>query len=315
MGRLMLNVLLSFAQFEREVTGERIRDKIAASKAKGMWMGGVPPLGYDVVDRKLVVNEAEAEIIRLIYRRYRDTRSPMQVVHDLEKLRIRAKTWTSTRSGFTHQGRKIDLVGVWRILRNPVYRGCIRHKTIVYPGQHEAIIPPDEWEHVQEMAQDGTPVRIPSNRKSMPPLLRGIAKCGCCRLAMTPTYTSKAKNGQRYRYYFCQAKMRGRNPECTVRNVSAATLESAVREKLLQLLAQPEILVQTLGLTANIVPEREVIDAFKNLAEVWDELFPVEQVRLIRLMVKEVLVFPDGIDIRFYREGLTTLQQELKEAA
>lgn len=314
MGRLMLNVLLSFAQFEREVTGERIRDKIAASKAQGMWMGGVPPLGYDVQERKLLINAEEADTVRLIYRRYMECRSPMQVVKDLEQLNLKAKSWTSS-SGKVHTGARLDLVGIWRILRNPVYMGFIRHKDTLYQGLHEAIIPPEEWHRLQEAAKDGTPVRMPGDRKSMPPLLKGLATCGCCRLSMTPTYTSKAKNGQRYRYYFCQAKMRGRNPDCTVRNVSAATLESAVREKLLELLRQPEILVQTLGLTATELPDTNVINTFKNLAGVWDELFPVEQVRLIRLMVKEVLVFPDGIDIRFYREGLTTLQQELKEAA
>ena len=148
MGRLTLNVLLSFAQFEREVTGERIRDKIAASKKKGLWMGGNPPLGYDVRDRKLIVNEPEAETVRYIFRLYRQLRS----VRELRE-RLVAEGVTSKRRVLRHGrvtgGKPINRGALYYLLRNRIYRGQIVHKDKAYPGEHEAIIDRDLWDAVQ----------------------------------------------------------------------------------------------------------------------------------------------------------------------
>mgnify|MGYP000849051225 CR=1 FL=1 len=139
MGRLMLNILLSFAQFEREVTGERIRDKITASKRKGMWMGGFPPLGYDVKDRRLVVNKAEAPIVRRMFERFVVTRSPTDLCRELAYDGVTTKSWVSTE-GRAHVGTPMDKKYLGKALRNPIYVGEIRHKGAVYPGQHEPII-------------------------------------------------------------------------------------------------------------------------------------------------------------------------------
>ena len=148
MGRLTLNVLLSFAQFEREVTGERIRDKIAASKKKGMWMGGYPPLGYDVKDRKLVVNEAEAETVRYIFRRYQELRSVRLLKEHLDAAGIVSKRRTAP-DGRPYGGKPIARGALYHMLQNRIYRGEIVHKDQAYPGEHEPIIDDDLWQEVQ----------------------------------------------------------------------------------------------------------------------------------------------------------------------
>src|SRR5436190_12385052 len=144
MGRLTLNVLLSFAQFEREVAGERIRDKFAASRRKGMWMGGTVPLGYDVKDRKLVVNEAEAETVRLIFRRYLAVGCVSKLQIDLDRKGIRSKKRILT-SGQVLGGCSFGRGALYHLLRNRIYRGEVMHKGIAYPGEHEAIVEEQLW--------------------------------------------------------------------------------------------------------------------------------------------------------------------------
>lgn len=148
MGRLTLNILLSFAQFEREVTGERIRDKIAASKAKGMWMGGTPPLGYDVVDRKLIVNEREASLVQDIFRRYAEHGSAARLVRELDIEGHSTKSWV-TQSGQHRAGRPIDQQYLFCLLRNRLYLGEISHKGEYFPAQHASIISQELWDGVQ----------------------------------------------------------------------------------------------------------------------------------------------------------------------
>src|SRR5256886_997891 len=148
MGRLTLNVLLSFAQFEREVTGERIRDKIAASKKKGMWMGGMPPLGYDVKDRKLVVNKDEARTVVDIYRRYRVLKSVRDLRDELAGAGIRSKRRVRP-DGTTYSGQKIARGALYLMLQNRIYRGEITHNGKSYPGEHPAIIDQPLWDEVQ----------------------------------------------------------------------------------------------------------------------------------------------------------------------
>ena len=150
MGRLTLNVLLSFAQFEREVTGERIRDKIAASKQKGMWMGGTVPLGYDVRDHRLLVNPKEAATVRLIFQRYIELRSVRQVRDELDRRSIVSKQRVS-KSGARSGGLRFGRGALYEMLANPIYVGEIRHKRVSHPGQHEAIIERSLWQRVQEL--------------------------------------------------------------------------------------------------------------------------------------------------------------------
>jgi hypothetical protein len=145
-----LNVLLSFAQFEREVTGERIRDKFVASKAKGMWMGGNPPLGYDIDKRALVVNQAEAETVRFIFRRFLEVGSVHGLMRDLEAQRVRSKERISAK-GRRQGGLPFTRGGLYWLLGNPLYRGLVSHKSKLYPGQHEAIVDQELWDKVQAL--------------------------------------------------------------------------------------------------------------------------------------------------------------------
>jgi DNA invertase Pin-like site-specific DNA recombinase len=206
MGRLTLNVLLSFAQFEREVTGERIRDKIAASKKKGMWMGGFCSLGYDVRDRRLVVNEEEAKLVRCIYKRYLELGSVRLLKADLDRRGVVSKirvTKKGTRSG----GRSFSRGALYELLANPIYIGEIRHKEIRHPGQHEAIVDRETWEEVQrrlreQTARDGSPkIKTAAN------VLAGklFDEQG------EPLYATAAKgrHGGRYRYYVSRKLVRG----------------------------------------------------------------------------------------------------------
>src|ERR1700687_5784435 len=197
MGRLTLNVLLSFAQFEREVTGERIRDKIAASKKKGMWMGGVPPLGYTVRDRKLIIVESEAETVRHIFRRYAALGSVRLLKAELETHGIAGKRWTSA-SGRSWGGRPIGRGALYLILQNRIYRGDIVDKEQSYPGEHEATIDPALWDAVQARLAENAVERSTGVRVKNPSLLAGLLFDGEGH-RMTPTHA--VKHGKRYRYY------------------------------------------------------------------------------------------------------------------
>jgi site-specific DNA recombinase len=197
MGRLTLNVLLSFAQFEREVTGERIRDKIAASKRKGMWMGGSPPLGYDVMDRRLVINPKEAEVVKLIYETYLQLGGVRELKDHLERQGIVSKIRTS-KTGSQTGGCSFSRGALYELLANPLYIGEVRHRKERHPGQHEAILSRDLWEQVQQRLSD-TAVRSGTDEpKCIPSPLAGklFDEHGG---RLTPSHT--VKGGRRYRYY------------------------------------------------------------------------------------------------------------------
>jgi DNA invertase Pin-like site-specific DNA recombinase len=197
MGRLTLNVLLSFAQFEREVTGERIRDKIAASKRKGMWMGGVPPLGYDVRERRLVINPDEAATVRYIYERYLELGCVRRLSKELDQRGIVSKVRVS-QEGVKSGGCRFSRGALYELLANPIYIGDIRHKQERHPGQHEAIVPRELWERVQQrLAQNAARGRESSNRSLASPLAGKLFDANG-----QPLYVQGAIKGRRrYRYY------------------------------------------------------------------------------------------------------------------
>jgi DNA invertase Pin-like site-specific DNA recombinase len=205
MGRLTLNVLLSFAQFEREVTGERIRDKIAASKKKGMWMGGMVPLGYDVVDRKLVVNEPEAEQVRTIYRRYLELGGVAKLAAALKAEGFVTRVRTA-KGGTTYGGCSPSNGALFKILTNPIYRGEIRHRDTRYPGQHEAIVPEDLWNAAQVLREKTRRAAstLPKAQQKNP--LLGLLTDEHGR-RYKAVHTTKAR--RRYRYYVAKVSEHG----------------------------------------------------------------------------------------------------------
>ena len=197
MGRLTLNMLLSFAQFEREVTGERIRDKIAASKKKGMWMGGPPPLGYDAVNRKLIVNKEEAKTVRRIYRKYaefgsvRELKEALDAEGTLSKVRV-------GRNGRRWGGKPFSRGALYLMLNNRIYLGETVHKGISYPGEHEPIVDRDLWKKVREILAVNRVSRRAGGGTKSPSLLAGLLYDGGGE-RMTPSHA--VKKGKRYRYY------------------------------------------------------------------------------------------------------------------
>jgi DNA invertase Pin-like site-specific DNA recombinase len=300
MGRLTLNILLSFAQFEREVIGERIRDKFAASRKKGMWMGGFVPLGYDVKDRKLIVNKAEATTVRKIFERFIKIGSATALVHALRTEGVTGK-----------QGKLVDKGYVYKLLNNRVYVGDAVHKGTAYPGEHQAIIDRALWDRVHAVLRESPRKRAAHTRAQTPALLKGLI-FGPTGRAMTPAHTRKGD--KLYRYYVSTDVLKRDGEACSVRRIPAAEIESAVVDQLRGILRTPEIIVGTWRAAKSMdeISEADVREALERLDPLWDELFPAEQARIVQLLVDRVDVSPDGADIRLRTEGLTNLVADLR---
>ena len=243
MGRLTLNVLLSFAQFEREVTGERIRDKIAASKKKGMWMGGHVPLGYEARDRSLVINPVEAKTIRSIFRLYLEHGcvDKLKAAADAQGLRSRVRT---RLDGATTGGGSFSRGHLYAILQNPIYIGQIAHKGRTYPGAHEAIIDAETWEAVQiQLAANRKARRNGTNAKE-PSLLAGIL-FDADGQPLTPSHA--VKNGKRYRYYVSRHLIAGEHSKGRGWRIPAGQIETVVRDELCGMFSTKARLLDALG--------------------------------------------------------------------
>jgi site-specific DNA recombinase len=227
MGRLTLNVLLSFAQFEREVTGERIRDKIAASKKKGMWMGGVVALGYRVEGRALHIVEGHAEVVRSLFRRYLEAGSVVRLKQQLDAEEVRLPVridggGRSTGGGLISRGH------IYKILSNPIYVGRIAHKSQVYEGQHQPIVTQDLWDEVRQSLSDHLGARTKRTRQSSDALLTGKLYDDSDR-RMNPTWARKGS--KRWRYYVSQAAHQGdKSKAASILRVPAADVEKLVAE-------------------------------------------------------------------------------------
>lgn len=308
-GRLMFGMIMSFAQYERELTGERIRDKFDASCQKGMWMGGYIPIGYDLSERRLTINEDESKIIKTLFKNFIETGSVTDTFRELNDQGFRSKTWTSS-SGKTRIGKRFNKSSVRSILTNYLYFGKINHKGDIHEGLHEAIIDEETWEKAQDLLKNKTPtISIPNGRITQVPLLKGIMDCGVCGSKMTPTYTNKG--GRKYRYYICHAKFKGNNEQCQVGRIPANEAEELVIGQVLNILKKPEIIINTLRNSNDKVSEGDIIKSFKTINKVWEELFPVEQARIVNLLIKDVIISPTGMNINIYKQGLNTLSQEL----
>ncbi|MBF0093851.1 MAG: recombinase family protein, partial [Alphaproteobacteria bacterium] len=303
---LTLNILLSFAQFEREVIGERIRDKFAASRRKGMWMGGIPPLGYDVKDRHLVVNGAEAVLVRHIFGRFVDLASATAVIKSLNAEGFTTKSWT-TQDGTARQGKSFDKGAFYKIVHNRVYLGEAVHKGTSYPGEHAAIIDQNLWAAAHAILADNNRHvhRVHSSQSQAP--LRGLLRCAHCGGAMTPTHTRR--NGRVYRYYLCSKASKNGHDTCPVRAVAAGEIEDLVVGQMRRLLKAPEVRARVLREAD--VPAATLAESLDRLDDVWTELFPAEQTRLIRLLVEQVDVSPEGAQLRLHAAGIKTVIAEI----
>ncbi len=244
MGRLVLNILLSFAQFEREIIGERIRDKVAATKRKGKYCGGTPVLGYDVdrEHKRLVVNSKEAELVQSIFADFVHTGSTTDLAHSLNAQGHTTKSWT-TKKGVVRVGTPWNKAHVYRVLNNPLYIGEVSHKGKRYPGEHEAIVSRELWDRAHAILAENHRARGIRTRTRTEALLRGIIRCAHCGCAMGPTFTRR--RAKVYRYYLCvQASKKG-HASCPTRMLSAGEIERTVVDQLRAVLRAPEFLAQT----------------------------------------------------------------------
>jgi site-specific DNA recombinase len=292
MGRLTLNVLLSFAQFERELTGERIRDKIAASKRRGMWMGGVVPLGYDVADRKLIVNASEAQIVRDIYQRYLKLGSVLALQSELMQTGVTSKRRLS-RSGSAAGGVPFTRGALYLLLQNRIYVGQICHKGAAYPGEHEAIVPTELFDAVQAQLEGNRVIRLSYHNSAQPNLLAGLLWDAHGR-PMTTNHTVKAKV-KRYRYYV------SRNPvgsSLRVWRVPAGDLEELVVAKLRAFLSDEHAVFVSAGLdTCDAATTRRVLAACSTAADALHVSDPARCRSALNQFLDRVVIYDGKVEL------------------
>ncbi len=300
MGRLTLNVLLSFAQFEREVTGERIRDKIAASKKKGMWMGGNVPLGYDASGRVLVVNHAEAETVRRIFALYRELGCVRRVKEEVDRLGLRTKRST-TGNGAERGGKPFSRGHLYTLLSNPIYTGQIAHKDQLYPGQHPALIDDESWSTVRDQLAANTRDHRRRAKAAEPSLLAGLL-VDARGERLTPSHT--VNKGRRYRYYVSAALITEAGTDRAQGwRLAAREIEEAVIRILADALTSPASLVERFGAAG--MPSDQLRKLLSRAARMAAALggSPGERAKLVRELVEKILVDEKTIIIRL-RRGL-----------
>jgi hypothetical protein len=258
-------------------------------------MGGFVPLGYRVENRKLVIEEQEAAIVRTIFERFVKVGSATVLARQL-----------NAEGATTRTGRPVDKGFLYKLLNNQTYVGMAVHKGTAYVGEHEAIVSRELWDKVHSILQKSPGTRANKTRRSDPALLRGLL-FGPSGLAMTPTHTRR--KGRLYRDYVTTSVLKLGPETCPIRRVSAAEIERAVVDQLRGLFRAPELAVRTWTAAnrAEAVPEAEVREACEQLVSLWEELFPAEQARIVQLLVERVDVRADGVAIRLRTEGLTSL--------
>jgi site-specific DNA recombinase len=260
MGRLVLHILLSFAQFEREIIAERTRDKIAAARRKGQWVGGMPLLGYDVDARgsQLVVNATEAERVRAIFALYRERQALGPVVQELGRRGWVQKCWR-TRKDRLRGGQPFTTTSLRRLLTNVTYRGQIRYRGEVHAGEHPALVDAALWEQVQALLRRAGVRRGPRIGNPHGSFLQGILRCLPCGCSMIAT--SSVKGSRCYRYYVCRAAQKQGWKHCPAPAVCAGTIEQVVLEQLQRL---------------------------EGFGALWPRQAPDEQARLIQRLLERV---------------------------
>lgn len=384
-GRLFLGILITFAQYEREVAGDRIRDKVAAAKRRGKYCGGVPVLGYDV-DReakKLLINQEEEPLVKHIFHRFCQLGSARAVAKELNEQGYKTKSWI-TKKGSLHEGKPWNTGHVYRLLNNRTYIGEVSHKKKHYPGEHEAIIDRKQWDMVQGILAENTRDKSGNTRIKMASPFRGLIRCGHCDSSMGMTYTNKGE--RRYTYFICQKDTKRAVSQCPIKRVPAGDIEKAVFEQLGAVFRTPSLMAKTYFaakdlekaerervsnqkselekelmatrkqalelmspgewgpgteekladsnkrvvelsrqlttvtkqldiVSTDYITEQDVSGSFQTMETFWDDLFPMERQRLIRLLIETVEIRERGIDMILKTNGLTSLMTELTELA
>lgn len=244
MGRLMLNVLLSFAQFEREIIGERTRDKIAAARRKGKWSGGQPVLGYDIdpLGTKITVNEAEAMQVCTIFDLYIEHQSMITVLRELDRRGWLSKRWL-TRKGPERGGNTFTKNSLHRLLTNVIYIGKVRYKDEVHPGEHPAIITDAVWKRTQTLLERNRRTGGAEVRNKFGAILKGLIRCKACNCAMVPSHTTRGQ--KRYRYYVCSNAQKRGWEKCPAKSIPAPEIERFVVDQIRRIGQDPDLIRET----------------------------------------------------------------------
>jgi len=330
MGRLTLNILLSFAQFEREIISERTRDKIAAARRKGRWAGGRPVLGYDLVSKpgggRLEVNRSEADRVQRIFDIYLELGSLMPVVAECARRGWTTKKWT-TKAGKPMGGRALDKGAVYAMLINPVYIGKVRHNENIYEGVHDGVVDADVFDRVQAtMRLNG---RAGGSRLSNAhgALLKGLVRCAACDCGMIHHFASKKTgNGtKRYRYYVCMKAQKQGWASCPGPSLPASDLESFVLERIRDVITRDStvdaVTKRAIELLAKSQPDLvvdpdELVGAAESFDPVWEAMTQSEREELIRAIVARVeWDAPNGTISVTFREGVRSEGAEEVAAA
>ncbi len=292
-GRMMLNILITFAQFEREVITERVRDKMAASRKKGKWVGGCCPFGYRVENKKLVIDREEADVVRRIFRRFTEIQSPKHIAYELNREGIwnkQGKTWTTLQ--------------LYYILNNHHYIGEVLYKGEVYPGEQEAVIDRETWDLCHRFMKENAPVRDNTSRPELAAPLRGVLRCGYCNGAMTPVRSKRW--GREHHYYRCITDAKRAVPVCPVKSVAAGEIERIVLVELKKILAAPEIVLAVAKKTRE--RPNDIIEMFSE--RLWEEITPAERQRLMQLLVERVTINEGDIKIEIRTAGIKSILEE-----
>jgi DNA invertase Pin-like site-specific DNA recombinase len=300
MGRLTLNVLLSFAQFEREVTGERIRDKIAASKRKGMWMGGTISLGYEVKGRKLIVNPDEARLVNRLFHLYLELGCVRKLKARLDREGITTKLRTSG-AGNQSGGAAYARGALYKILQNRIYLGEIHHRKQYYPGEHEAVVPRELWDQVQTMLAKNNQGRNDAIRSKSPGLLAGLLQDSQGN-RFTPSHS--LKDGRRYRYYVCQPKNENSEAETKAIRLPAHDVERQATLRLQSFLQSNQAVMSELGfLSDSPARTKELIAAATKHSDEIEKDF-------LTKVVQRVIVHPDRLELEINKNTLRSVLME-----
>ena len=265
MGRLTLNILLSFAQFEREIISERTKDKMGAARKKGRWVGGIPILGYDLdrINHKLVINPKEVAIVRELFDIYIKEKSLLRTAMILNEKGYRRKTYTPPK-GKTMGGQKFQTTTVQYIVKNITYTGKIKYAGVMYPGLHEPIISEETFQKAQEILANNRVTREKTGHSRNTALLGDILRCKACGKVMFHTYTMRGK--YKYRYYVCQSVQKQGSNSCPIRSVNAQAIEDAAVDCLRKM------------------PQKEL----NEILDIWNVLFPQLKHEALKRMVKEI---------------------------
>ena len=288
----MLNILMTFAQFEREMIATRVKDKMAATRKKGKWIGGNVPFGYVAFEKRLYVDAEKAPVVRRIFNRYLEIQSPKQIAYELNQDGIKTST-----------GKDWNRAHIYHILNNYTYVGKVFYEGHAYPGEHEAIIDDKTWELTQSFLKANTQAAVPWRHKASNAALSGVIRCGHCNSAMGPARSKRW--GRVYHYYHCLRDSKRDVSICPVKQIPAGEIEELVCREVTPILKSPEVIAAVSRQTG--IRPKEVGNMLGD--SFWSELTPLEKQSLFRILVDHVTVNEDGAVIELRTENIKSIQE------